>query len=206
MSKKKILGICGSTRKNATDFAVREALNILETEFDCETTYYSVRGKKINPCIHCNMCIKKELRYCPVYQDDDMNEVYDLFYDCDGIILGSPVFEMAMTPQLSAILSRFRPTYLILREDPNYFYDKVGITITCGGTRNGGQEIASMGIQGFYHTHGVLTMGASLGVYSGAFIWTQDKTPFTEEVDPAGIKNLRTLARKMGKTLELIKK
>lgn len=204
--KKKVVGICGSTRKNGTDFAVQHALNILDKEYDCETFYYTVRGKKINPCIHCNLCIKKELTYCPVYEDDDMMPLYEKVFNADVILLGSPVFEMGMTPQLSAVLSRFRPNYILMRDNPNAFYDKLGAAIAVGGTRNGGQEIAITSMHGFFHTNGILPVGASLGIYAGASIWSQDKVPFDESVDPQGIKNLEVLARKVGETLKLIKK
>lgn len=42
----KILGICGSPRKGATEYAVLEALKEAETIPGIETEYWSVRGKK----------------------------------------------------------------------------------------------------------------------------------------------------------------
>lgn len=62
----KILGICGSPRKGATEYAVLEALKEAETIPGIETEYWSVRGK-ISPCVHCDACIRKETMY---YKDD----------------------------------------------------------------------------------------------------------------------------------------
>ena len=60
-------------------------------------------------------------------------------------------------------------------------------------------------MHGFCHT-GIIPIGASLGIYAGASIWSHDKTPFDETVDPQGIKNLEVLTRKVGETLKLISK
>lgn len=200
----KAIGICGSTRKNATDFAVRRALEILEKEYGVETTYFTVRGKKINMCIHCNDCVKKNELSCTIYKDD-ISHINEEFLASDVIVLGSPIYEMGMSPQMSAILSRTRPNYTALKENPNVFYDKLGMAIAVGGARNGGQEMTINSLHGFFHTNGIIPIGASMGVYNGAAIWSRDTVPFTEEVDEYGIKNLDTLTRKVGETLKLIK-
>ena len=200
----KAIGICGSTRKNATDFAVRRALEILEKEYGMETTYFTVRGKKINMCIHCNDCVKKNALSCTIFKDD-ISHINEEFLASDVIVLGSPIYEMGMSPQMSAILSRTRPNYTALKENPNVFYDKLGMAIAVGGARNGGQEMTINSLHGFFHTNGIIPIGASMGVYNGAAIWSRDTVPFTEEVDEYGIKNLDTLTRKVGETLKLIK-
>ncbi|MDD2371836.1 MAG: flavodoxin family protein [Firmicutes bacterium] len=200
----KAIGICGSTRKNGTDFAVRRALEILEKEYGVETTYFTVRGKKINMCIHCNDCVRKNAKTCTIYTDD-ISHINEEFLSSDVIILGSPIFEMGMSPQMSAILSRTRCNYNVLKENPNVFYDKLGMAIAVGGARNGGQEMTINSLHGFFHTNGIIPIGASMGVYAGAGIWSKDTVPFTEEVDEYGIKNLDTLTRKLGETLKLIK-
>ena len=79
------------------------------------------------------------------------------------------------------------------------------MAIAVGGARNGGQEMTINSLHGFFHTNGIIPIGASMGVYAGAGIWSRDTVPFTEEVDEYGIKNLDTLTRKVGETLKLIK-
>lgn len=202
--KKKILGICGSTRANATEYALKEALNILENEYSFETDFFTVRGKKITPCIHCNRCVKENTMYCPPYEKDDMHELYEKYFSADGIILASPVFEMNISPQLIAVFSRFRFNYPLTAKNPHYFGKKVGIAIAVGGTRNGGQETAINMMHGYFHTNGYFPLGGSMGVYTGASVWSQDKVPFDYNVDPIGIDNVRKLARKMGYTMNLI--
>jgi ferredoxin len=74
----KIVGICGSTRKNATEYVLKEALKATETIEGIETEFITVRGKKINPCIHCDRCVKEEYTGCLVYKEDDMDEILPL--------------------------------------------------------------------------------------------------------------------------------
>jgi len=54
-----ILGISGSPRKQATEYVLRESLNMLE-EKGFETEFFGLRGKNISPCRHCDYCIKKK--------------------------------------------------------------------------------------------------------------------------------------------------
>ena len=48
----KILGICGSPRKGASEFLLKRALEELENEDSFETIFISVRDKDISPCTH----------------------------------------------------------------------------------------------------------------------------------------------------------
>lgn len=197
----KIIGICGSTRKNATEYALREALEAAEAVDGITTELISLRGKTIKPCIHCNRCIKEEFHGCVIYKDDDMNELYEKCLEADGVILASPVFEMGISPQLSAFMSRFRASYLDLRENPEVYGKHVGAAIAAGGTRNGGQEMSIACMHNFFHTHGFIVTGGALGVYAGAAVWSQDNTKFNEDVDPIGISNARKLGTKMAHTV-----
>jgi len=56
----KLFGISGSPRKASTDHIVREALRQAGEMYSAETEYFSAMGKKINFCIHCDYCIKKQ--------------------------------------------------------------------------------------------------------------------------------------------------
>ncbi len=202
----KIIGVSGSTRKNATDYALREALKAAEEVDGIETEFISLRGKKINPCIHCDRCIREEYKGCLVYKDDDMDALYLKCLEADGLLLASPVFEMGISPQLSAFMSRFRSTYLDLRKDPEVFGNHVGAAIAVGGTRNGGQEMTIACIHNFFHTNGYVVTGGALGVYAGASIWSQDNIKFDESVDPIGIANARKLGVKMAHTVSKMSK
>ncbi|MHA1932243.1 MAG: flavodoxin family protein, partial [Promethearchaeota archaeon] len=70
-----ILGICGSPRKQGTDFAVQYALQYASEKFDFDTEFWSVKNKKIQFCTHCNYCIR-EKKGC--INNDDLQELYPL--------------------------------------------------------------------------------------------------------------------------------
>ena len=80
----KILGICGSPRKGASEFLLKRALEELESEDSFETIFISVRDKDISPCTHCNDCVETKGK-CSIH--DDMDEIYDALREADGIIL-----------------------------------------------------------------------------------------------------------------------
>ena len=50
-----IIGICGSPRKQATEYVLKEALNMLE-KAGFKTQFFTVRGKNISFCQHCDFC------------------------------------------------------------------------------------------------------------------------------------------------------
>lgn len=200
----KILGVCGSPRKAATEYVLREALEAAASIEGVETDIITLRGKKINFCIHCDKCVRDNSPYCTLY-DDDMKDLYDKFYEADGYIIASPVYEMGITGQLATFLNRFRGTYTILRENPSYFSKKVGGAIAVGGTRNGGQEFTINGIMGFYHTQGITVVNGGLGCYGGAAVWSQDKKAQGAQEDLFGLKNARLIGEKVATMAKIIK-
>jgi multimeric flavodoxin WrbA len=163
-----------------------------------ETDLILLRGRKINFCIHCNKCIDEGKTFCPLY-DDDMTELYERFYSADAYLIASPVYEMNITAQLAAFFNRFRPTYLLLRSDPERFSAKFGSAIAVGGTRNGGQETAISAIHGFYHTQGITVINGGLGCYGGAAVWSQDKRAQGAQEDEIGMKNAMFLGAKLAR-------
>lgn len=68
-----IIGICGSPRNGATEYVLKEALNMLEAK-GFQTKFFTVRDKKIGFCIHCDHCLTH--KECII--KDDMNIVYSL--------------------------------------------------------------------------------------------------------------------------------
>ena len=68
-----IVGLCGSPRQQATEYVLKEALRMLG-DMNFETSFYSIRGKRIGFCTHCDFCLKnKECAF-----KDDMQELYTL--------------------------------------------------------------------------------------------------------------------------------
>ena len=131
----KVFGICGSPRAGGTDYAVNYALDILK-EKGCETRYFTVRGKDIRFCIHCDYCIR-EKKGC-VHKDALSPEFYEGMLGRQRRGVRHALLPGHARGQTKT-MDRCRA---ILAKDPLILKGKVGMGLAVGGDRNGGQEIA----------------------------------------------------------------
>lgn len=98
----KVLLINGSPRpRGCTYTALNEVAKTLEQE-DIETEIIQVGQKDIRGCIGCRQC--KESGQCIF--DDFVNEVAPKFNECDGIVIGSPVYYASANGTLISFLDR----------------------------------------------------------------------------------------------------
>lgn len=196
----KILGINGSPRHGATEYAIKEALKaVQDTVPGVETEYWSVRGKKIGPCVHCDSCIRNHTM-CII--KDDLKELEPKILEADAFIIGSPVYDMNISSQLTAVFNRLRPIYLV---HPGELQNKVGAAITTGGTRYGGQELAKLPIINFYLMHEMLVTGGLGGCYIGGTIWSKDEKAKGAEEDTVGMDTVRRLGQGVAEALMVSK-
>ncbi|MDH5418794.1 MAG: flavodoxin family protein [Candidatus Bathyarchaeota archaeon] len=183
-----IVGICGSPRKQATEYVLREALNMLE-KMGFETKFFTVRGKNISFCRHCDYCLKN--KECAV--KDDMYELYPLLKDAKGIIIATPVYNGGVSAQTKAVMDRCRA---LGAADRDFFRHKVGMAIAVGGDRIGGQELAIQQIITFYILNGIVPVsGGSFGANLGATFWSKDTLEGVKK-DEEGFRSLRKTAKK----------
>ena len=152
----------------------------------------------------CNACVRKGVTHCVVYSDD-MGTWNEDFFKYDGILIGTPVYEMGITPQLCGFLSRFRSEYLNHRDNPDLRLYMPGAALAVGGTRNGGQECAFNTILGFYHTQGMPVVNGGLGVYAGAAVWSQDRMAEGAAEDEKGMENAHAIGRRLALTAKALK-
>ena len=190
-----ILGICGSPRKMATDHVLGEALKMLE-EKGFKTMLFSVRGKNISPCKHCDYCLKN--KECVV--KDDMYQLYPLFREADGFVIATPVYNGGLSAQTKAIIDRTRAT---LAADPKALRGKPGVAIAVGGDRMGGQELAIQQIHTFYVLNGMVPIsGGFFGANLGATFWSKDTLEGVKE-DAEGFRSLRKTVKKFAEALQV---
>src|SRR4030065_1171179 len=100
-----VVGICGSPREQATDYVLKEALRMLK-EQDFETSFFTVRRKRVGFCLQCDYC----LTHKECVQKDDMEELYTLLKDAKGIIIASPVYNGGISAQTKDVMDRCRAT------------------------------------------------------------------------------------------------
>jgi multimeric flavodoxin WrbA len=190
-----IVGICGSPRKMATEYVLRKALEMLE-DMGFETSFFTVRGKNIGFCRHCDHCLKNKA--CIIA--DDMLTLYDLLKAAKGIILATPVYNGGVSAQLKAVMDRCRA---LVAADPNALRYKVGMAIAVGGDRVGGQELAIQQILTFYILNGIIPVsGGAFGANLGATFWSKDSLNGVKN-DEEGFRNLKKTLKRF---TELLKK
>jgi multimeric flavodoxin WrbA len=189
-----IVGICGSPREQATDYVLKEALRML-SEKGFETCFWTVRGKRVGFCTHCDFCLKnKECAF-----KDDMQEVYALLKDAKGIIFATPVYNGGVSAQTKTIMDRCRA---VVAGNPDFFRGKIGMGIALGGDRAGGQENALMQILTFYILNGAVPVsGGFFGANLGATFWTKD-TLEGVKLDEEGFRSLRKTVKRFASFVE----
>ncbi|QGP90804.1 NADPH-dependent FMN reductase [Neomoorella glycerini] len=193
----KLLGLCGSPRKGATEYVLQEALREAATLPGIESELITLRGKRIQPCTGCNYCKSHKTR-CHV--KDDMQELFDTFIAADAFLVASPVYVMGPTPQLAAFFSRLRPIHHVF---PGALRNKAGGAIAVGGTRNGGQEVTVNIIINYLLTRGLVVVGGEIGGYAGGKVWSRDRIEGVGE-DAIGMETVRGLARRVAEVALLL--
>jgi multimeric flavodoxin WrbA len=193
-----ILGVCGSPRKQATEHVLREALSTLE-KMGFETEFFTVRGKTIGFCQHCDYCLKN--KECKI--KDDMFELYPLLRQSDGIVIATPVYNGGVSAQIKAVLDRTRA---LLAADSKVLRGKSGMVIAVGGDRIGGQELAIQQILTFFVLNGIVPVsGGSFGANLGATFWSKDSLKGVME-DEEGFRSLRKTLKQFALQLKTKKR
>ena len=101
----KVLLISGSPRKEGnTVLALSEAAKELEQE-GIEAEIISLGTHPVRSCIACNSCKNKGENKC-VFDDDLCNRVTAKMKECDGLIIGSPVYYGQPNGGLLALIQR----------------------------------------------------------------------------------------------------
>jgi multimeric flavodoxin WrbA len=189
-----IVGISGSPRNQATEYVLRQALTLLE-KMGFKTELFTVRGKDIRFCQHCNYCLKN--KECKI--KDDMYKLYPLLKDAEGIIVATPVYNGGVSAQTKAVMDRCRA---LVAADREFFKYKVGIAVAIGGDRIGGQELAIQQIMTFYALNGIIPVsGGSFGANLGATFWSKDTLKGVKE-DEEGFRTLRKTVKKFAQFLK----
>jgi multimeric flavodoxin WrbA len=193
-----ILGISGSPRKMATEHILSEALRMLN-EMGFQTEQFSMRGKSISPCKHCDYCLKN--KECIV--KDDMQQLYPLIREAEGFVFATPVYNGSMSAQTKIVIDRTRAS---LAADPKALRYKPGMAIAVGGDRMGGQELALQQIHTFYILNGMIPVsGGFFGANLGATFYSRDTLEGAQK-DEEGFRSLRKTVRKFAETLKRLEK
>lgn len=101
----KVTAFNGSPRKNGnTSLLIKQACDALNSE-GIETEVVQVGGEKLHGCIACYQCFTRKDQRCAV-TDDSANHCIEKMLESDGIIIGSPTYFAALTPETKALIDR----------------------------------------------------------------------------------------------------
>lgn len=190
-----IVGICGSPRRQATEYVLEQALTMLK-ERGFETLLWTVHGKWIEYCVHCDFCLTNKV--C-TYQDD-LEEIYEYLAQAKGIIMATPVYNGGVSAQLKSVMDRTRS---LVAADKDFFKGKIGMGLTVGGDRAGGQELAMWQIHTFYLINGMIPVGGGpFGANLGANFWSKDTLEGVKE-DEEGARSLRKTVKRFAEFMAL---
>jgi multimeric flavodoxin WrbA len=189
-----IVGICGSPRDQATEYVLKEALKTL-TEKGFETSFWTVRGKWVDFCAHCDYCLKN--KECVI--QDDVQELYAMLSKAEGIIFATPVYNGGVSAQTKAVMDRTRA---LVASEKDFFKGKIGMGIVVGGDRNGGQEFALLQIHTFFIINNMMPAGGGFfGANLGATFWSRD-TVDGVKADEEGFRSLKKTVKRFASYLE----
>jgi multimeric flavodoxin WrbA len=110
----KVLGISCGRRMSNTEIMVKEALMGAE-EAGAEVQFLRLQDLHIKPCTGCNSCVIDLMERggggrCTL-KGDDFPFIDDLIMECDGLILGSPIYEKSPSGQLKTLEDRMGPSH-----------------------------------------------------------------------------------------------
>jgi multimeric flavodoxin WrbA len=185
-AKVKVVGIVGSTRRGGnTEILTQIALDEIHKE-GLETEIISLADKKIEPCDACRSC--SETEKCHI--KDDFNSVFKKMKEAEGIILSTPVYYGAATPQIVSLISRFYATH----DKP--LKNKVGGPIVVA--RRAGHNFTFAQLMFFFMIQGMIVPGSSY--WNIAFGRQKGDVLKDEE----GIKTIKNFGRNMAWLLKKI--
>lgn len=175
----KVLMINGSPHANGNTYiALREVEKIFAAE-NIETEIVHIGNKDIRGCIACRACAKKG----KCVFDDAVNEIAPRFKECDGLVVGSPVYYASANATLVAFLTR------LFFSTPFDKTMKVGAAVVAA--RRGGLSSTFDELNKFFTISG---MPVASGQYWNS---VHGREIGEAEQDAEGLQSMRTLARNM---------
>lgn len=175
----KVLMINGSPNIKGNTYVALHEMEKVFAEEGIETEILHIGNKDIRGCIGCRQCAKNG----KCVFDDAVNESAKKFEECDGLVVGSPVYYASANATLIAYLTR------LFYSTPFDKSMKVGAAVAAA--RRGGLTATYDELNKFFAI-------AGMPIASGQY-WNgiHGATPGEAEQDVEGMQMMRTLARNM---------
>ena len=121
----KVTAFNGSPRIHGnTSILIKHVFEALNKE-GIETELVQVGGGKIRGCIACYQCFSAKDRCCAM-TDDIANDCIEKMLESDGVIIGSPTYFAALTPEAKALIDRCG---MVSKANGDMFKHKAGAAV-----------------------------------------------------------------------------
>lgn len=199
----KVLGISGSRIKNGNmTVLLEEALAHGQQAQKIQTTIVTLDDKEINPCNHCNWCVKSQTREKYCLQEDDMDSIYPKLLEADAIMMGSPAHFGRLSGLMADMIDRTR-AFVHGKVYRLPLKNKIGGAMAVVFFRGGGIESTLSSINMFFYVHQMIV--ATSGLYqlgAGACSSRDGKGRFEKEIrhmvleDDYGVSSAKLLVER----------
>jgi multimeric flavodoxin WrbA len=188
----KVTAFNGSARQNGnTSILIGHVFEALQKQ-GIETELVHVGGNKIRGCIACYQCFASKDQRCAV-TDDIANSCIEKMLASDGIIIGSPTYFAALTPEAKALIDRCG---MVARANGDMLRRKAGAAVVA--VRRGGAINVFDTINHFF------TIGQM--IIPGSSYWNVGigRNVGDVEGDEEGVKTMQVLGENMAWLLKRI--
>lgn len=175
----KVLMINGSPHKEGNTYIALHEMEKIFSQAGIEVEILHIGNREIRGCIACRSCLKNG----KCVFDDIVNEASAKFEDCDGLVVGSPVYYASANATLVAFLTRL---FFSTSFDKTM---KVGAAVVAA--RRGGLSATFDELNKFFTISG---MPVASGQYWNSI---HGREIGEAEQDMEGLQGMRTLARNM---------
>ena len=175
----KVLMINGSPNVKGNTYIALHEMEKVFAEEGVETEILHIGNKDIRGCISCGQCAKNG----KCVFDDVVNEAAKKFEECDGLVVGSPVYYASANATLIAFLTR------LFYSTPFSKTMKVGAAVAAA--RRGGLTATYDELNKFF---GISGMPIASGQYWNGI---HGAAAGEAEQDAEGMQMMRTLAHNM---------
>lgn len=181
----KVLLINGSPHKNGCTYTALSEVAASLNENGIDTEIFWIGNKSIHGCIACGGC--KNTGRCVF--DDGVNDVSDKMAECDGLIVGTPVYYASPNGSLYSLLDRLFGICPSLAHKP---------AAAIASARRGGTTAAIDGINKYFTIR-------QMPVVSSTY-WNNvhGNTPEEVKQDKEGLQTMRNLGKNMAWLIKCI--
>ncbi len=154
----KVVGFNGSPRKDGnTAVLIQKVFREMENE-GIETEFVQLSQKNIHGCASCYQCLEKKDERCAV-NDDSANEYIEKIIGAQGVVLGSPVYFMDVTPEMKALIDRVG---FVSRSNGGMFRNKVGCLVAAARRTGAVHTVDTM--SHFFLSMDMIIVGRAIGI------------------------------------------